>query len=411
MLILKKNEELIINEEIDKMIEYFFGLLKLYLELESYEHNNYSKNIFKQIFKKIDFGNLHKSYVVLYDKTISFKNEIIDKLNNHNNDKKSVVLKGTLHSFIDLLEISINLSERLKEKSQGGNFTREEFNKLAQEKELCKKQCELNLNELTIIFNTIKNDGYLKVRIFGVGKLGKDIIDKLAIDIKLVDYLYINDSEIITIDKQSEIADFISDSDVVIIAGSVTNEYNVIHFLHCIKSNIDKIILPIVILENKTDNQYHKLLKNIMPNTILIEGFDANKINKAITNILISTCFPSEISRYGALIHTDAFDLKYILSDGNTHNIEFGFGIGVNRAKDSVLMAINNLSNNINILEVKMLLFLFNLPTNATLNEVEDAIEMFRKEHNYANDISFMCVLDEKMPIDELELTVITTKE
>lgn len=252
----------------------------------------------------------------------------------------------------------------------------------------------------------MEDNKYIKAKILGVGKLGKDIIDKLAVDINLVDCLYIDDSEIITIDKQNEITNFISDSDVVIVTGSINNESNVIHLLHCIKSNIDKMVLPIVILENKVDNQYHELLKNIVPNTMLVEEFEINKIYKAIINILISTCFPSQISRYSGMIHTNIFDLRDILSDGNT-NIVFGSGIGIDRAKDSILMAINN----IEVLEVKMILFLFNLSTNSTLNEVEDAIEMFRKKYNYANDIAFMCIMDEQMPTDELELTIITTNK
>lgn len=250
------------------------------------------------------------------------------------------------------------------------------------------------------------NKNLIKAKILGIGKLGKDIIDELSVDIKLANYLYIDDSEIITIDKQNEITNFISDSGVVIVAGSINNESNVIHLLHCIKSNIDKIVLPIVILENKTDNQYHELLKNTLPNTILVEELDLIKIYKSIINILISTCFPSQISRYSAMTHANVFDLKDILSDGN-NNIVFGSGIGVDRAKDSILMAINN----IDVLEVKMVLFLFNLSTNSTLNEVEDAIEMFRKKYNYANDIAFMCIIDEQMPTDELELTIITTNK
>ena len=54
-----------------------------------------------------------------------------------------------------------------------------------------------------------------RAKIIGLGKKGKNIIDEIRVDINLPEYLLIDDTETINVDKEHEIVEFINASDVI----------------------------------------------------------------------------------------------------------------------------------------------------------------------------------------------------
>ena len=253
----------------------------------------------------------------------------------------------------------------------------------------------------------LESSEYLRAKIIGLGEKGKNIIDEIRVDINLPEYLLIDDTEIINVNKENEITDFINDSDVIIITGLVTEISNVIHLLSLINSNLNKDALLFIVLGIDSENK--KTLTDIVPNGVFVENYSSIIIYRTLINILITAIFSSTTPRYGSLICVHPFDIKLALSRGNTHNVGFGIGIGLNRVKDSISMAINDLLSKVDIVKVKSVMFLFNLSTNATLFEVEDSINMFFKKYNYTNDILSMCVLDEQMAKNESQVIIITS--
>ena len=218
----------------------------------------------------------------------------------------------------------------------------------------------------------LESSEYSKAKIIGLGEKGKNVIDEILIDIKSLDYILINDIETISIDKENEIADFLIGSDVVIVTGVVTETSNVIHLLNCIDSIINENILPVIILGINSDKE--KSLLNIISNTIFIGNYSSIIIYRTLINILISTCFPSWVSRYGAMIDASINDIKSILSYGNIHHIGFGSGIGTDGTRESILIAITNLQDDIDISKVKGILFLFRISKQISIFEIENAI-------------------------------------
>ncbi len=253
----------------------------------------------------------------------------------------------------------------------------------------------------------LESSEYPRAKIIGLGKKGKNIIDEIRVDINLPEYLLIDDTETINVDKEHGIAEFVNDSDVIIITGLVTEITNVIHLLSLVNSNLNKDALLFIVLNANSENK--KTLIDIIPNGVFVESYSSIIIYRIIINILITAIFSCTTPRYSSLISVYPFDIKLALSSGNTHNVGFGIGIGLNRTKDSILMAINDLLSKVDIVKVKSIMFLFNLSTNATLFEVEDSINMFFKKYNYTNDILSMCVLDEQMAKNESQVIIITS--
>jgi hypothetical protein len=251
---------------------------------------------------------------------------------------------------------------------------------------------------------------YPKVKIIALGTKGKDIVTEILVDIPSLNCLIIeDDSNVIDEEKEYKLNDFLSDTNVLFVVGSIND--NTAHILNMLEDFVYIDIFPLVMLIADSKNNNIESLKSIIPNTIIVENYESIVIYKSLINILISTCSLSKVSRYSTLIDTNIYEFKNAISCGKKHHIGYGVGIGVERARDSVLMATNNLISKINISEVKSILFLFNVPENFALFEVEDSIKMFIEKYNYTNDYLYMCVYDNQMQRDELEVTIITISD
>lgn len=250
-----------------------------------------------------------------------------------------------------------------------------------------------------------------RIKVIGLGSTGENIVKEILINIPSLDYIIL-DEDINKIDKEKEyeINDFFSDTSVMFIIGFINESTcDVLNMIVDI-GYIDTFMIAMLTLDSR--NKDAKLLNGIIPNTIIVESYASIEIYKVIINLLISTYFSSNISRYSPMLTTNIDDLKLLFSSGNKYSIGYGRGIGYDRARNAVLMAINNKMNmdKENIFEYKMIMFLFNLPTNIAFFEIEDSIEMFKEKYNYKNDISFKCIFDTMLPLDELEVSIIMCK-
>lgn len=173
----------------------------------------------------------------------------------------------------------------------------------------------------------LESSEYPKAKIIGLGEMGKSIIDKVLEDISYLNYLIIDDNlNEIDKDKKYEINDFLSNTDVIFVVGLINDNTN--YILNLIADIVYIDIFPIVMLTTNSKNNDIEELKNIIPNTFVVENYASIEIYKAVSHILYSAdCFPSYASRYGAIIDSNINDIKSILSDGNNHNIGFGSGI------------------------------------------------------------------------------------
>ena len=246
-----------------------------------------------------------------------------------------------------------------------------------------------------------------KTKIIGLGEMGKNIIDEILKYIPYMNSLIIDDLKEIDKDKEYEINDFLSNTDVVFVVGLIN--YNTDYILNLIADIVYIDIFPIVILTAKSSDADVEILRNIIPNTFIIKNYAFLEIYKILINLLISTSSQSPTSRYEVLIDTSIADIKNILSYGKTFHIGFGSNIGIDGTRDLVSRTMLNLNKDINISEIKSILFLFRLSKHIGLFEVEESIEIFKEKFNYANDTLFLCITDEQMMKNESEVILITT--
>lgn len=261
-------------------------------------------------------------------------------------------------------------------------------------------------------------DKWPEVVIIGIGESGRSIISRLLENFPKLNYLIINDNtELSEVEQENIIYDFLSSKSskykiLTYIVGMLDKTNNINGILGSIADMTKTIeFLPMIFLATKlkfNDEHYLEKIKNIIPITFIIKNCELNNIYNVVFNLLVATCFP----KMPILIDIDIYDIEVSLLCANNHYISFGSGMGINKTKNSIMKAMQNLLNEVELSKIKRIIFIFKLPTNSDIYECKNSTDMIiEKFPDRHFGFTVFCLTDDKLSKEQSEITILATSD
>jgi cell division GTPase FtsZ len=256
------------------------------------------------------------------------------------------------------------------------------------------------------------------VVVIGIGETGRSIISRLLEDFPKLNYLIINDdSEVSEIEQENKVYDFLSSKSsenkmLAYIVGMIDETPNTSFILSSIADMTKTIeFLPMVFLTTRlefNDEHYLEKIKKMIPITFVVKNCELNNIYNVVFNLLVKTCSPKR----PILIDIDIYDIETSLLCANNHYISFGSGMGIDKTKYSIMRAMQDLLNEVDLSKIKRIIFIFKLPMHTGIYEVKDATNMIIKKFPDRNfGFTVFCLTDDKLSKEQSEVTILATSD
>lgn len=261
-------------------------------------------------------------------------------------------------------------------------------------------------------------DKWPVVVILGIGETGRSVIGRLLEDFPKLNYLIINDDlELSEIEQENKVYDFLSSKSsenkmLVYIVGMIDETPNVSGILSSIADMTKTIeFLPMVFLTTElgfNNEKYLENIKKIIPITFAVKNRELNNIYNVVFNLLVKTCSPKR----PILIDIDIYVIEISLLCGSNHYIGFGSGMGIDKTRHSIMKAMENLLNEVDLSKIKRIIFIFKLPIHTGIYEVKDATNMIIEKFPDRNfGFTVFCLADDKLSKEQSEVTILATSD